>query len=147
MNAAADLEQALSIFAGLGDDRWAARTRLSMASLSRRQREWDRASEHAESALRTFRTIADQPAEGWALREFGIVLREQERYDEARDALAKAERIFAGLGDHLWQARALASRPRVDPGSSAVALDAARELCRGDGVTDAERIDWVLSEW
>lgn len=150
LRAATDLKQALSIFTRLGDERWAARTRLSMAGLLRRQDKLDEAARHADSALQTFRMIPDRPAQGWALRELGIVLREQGRHRDADDALAEAERLFDELGDRLWQARALASRARLnsrDSGLKDVMLDRAVELCHRDGVTDDEKVRWILSEW
>lgn len=146
--AADDLAKALTLFGALGDDRWAARTRLSMAALCRRQEGWSEASEHAGSALDTFRRIGDRPAQGWALRELGIALREQERYREASEALTECERLFADLGDPLWQARAIACHARLDHRRGhAARLDRATALCHQEGITGDAEVSWILSEW
>src|SRR6185437_4898544 len=113
-DAADDLAGALTLFSALGDDRWAARTQLSMAALDRRQERWSEACEHARSALDTFRAIGDRPAQGWALRELGIALREQGLFGEAGQTFTESESLFADLGDLLWQARAVACHARLD---------------------------------
>lgn len=149
-HAADDLAEALSLFGALGDDRWAARTRLSIAALHRRQERWSEACEHAGSALDTFSKIRDRPAQGWALRELWIALREQGHYREASEALTESERLFADLGDQLWQARALACHARLDQRRGqdcAARLSRATALCHQEGITSDAEVSWVLSEW
>jgi tetratricopeptide (TPR) repeat protein len=149
-NAASDLQRALGIFDRIGDCRWIARTQLSMAGLSRRQQKWDDALRYVSAALAAFRDLDDRPAEGWALRELGVVLRELDNHAGAYQALAESAEIFRGLGDQLWHARALASMAPLDlkhGEDSSPRLKQASAICMAAGISDAGRIAWILSEW
>jgi tetratricopeptide (TPR) repeat protein len=145
-----DLEAAAVTFEEIGDQRWLARARLSIAGLHRRRNDWLPATRNLEAALATFKEIRDQPAEARVLQEFGISLRDQDEFSPASQALAESLAIFRSLGDALWSARLLASQARLaarrddDP---APLMREATEICRNSGVISPQRIEIVLREW
>ncbi len=88
--------------------------------------------------------------DGFALRELRIARRDQEQHGEARQVLTESARIFAELGDQLWQARALASlQPLDQPSEHGLpgCFSQASALCHREGITDAGKASWILSEW
>ena len=138
------------IFNDVADHRWAARTRLSMAGVHRRQCEWAMAHECADAALTTFGEIGDQPAEAGALWELGLTLRGHGEFDRSSEMLASSLAIFQALGDAVWSARVLASTARlaaIRGDDAAPFLQEANETCRRAGIPSLERIAVVLREW
>jgi hypothetical protein len=103
-----------------------------------------------DAALAAFRAIGDQPAEARALRELGLLLRDQGDLPGAEAALDASQAIFGALGDALWMARVLISKASLaeargaDPGSL---MREAREICRQHGITSEEKITSALREW
>jgi tetratricopeptide (TPR) repeat protein len=101
-DAAADLAAALAIFQDLVGRRWTARTRMSIAGLGRLRKEWTQARQHLDAALEAFRVIGDRPAEARALREVGLLLRDQGDLDGSIQGLNDSRAIFDDLGDAPW---------------------------------------------
>ena len=122
----------------------------SIAGLCRLRQDWAAGREHLDAALAAFRAIGDRPAEARALRELGILLRDQGDLDSAGQALDASQAIFAELGDALWTARVLASKAVLEelrgsePGTAA---RQAAEICRQRGITAEENIARALREW
>ncbi len=123
---------------------------MSIAGLCRLRREWTAAGQHLDAALAACRAIGDRPAEARALRELGILLRDQGDLDGAGQALDASEGIFAELGDALWTARVLASRAvleRLHGSDPATLTGRAAGICRQSGITAEENIASALREW
>src|SRR5262249_30303514 len=145
-----DLFGALESFRCLGDRRWVARTDLSFVGLGRVRREWSAARQHLDEALQAFRTIGDRPAEARALRELGLLLRDQGDLPGAAGALDASRAIFDELGDALWVARVLAGQASLADArgtDSAALISEARQICRQRGIASEEKITTALREW
>ena len=149
-DAAGDLTGALDAFEAIGDRRWTARSRMSIAGLCRLRQEWATGRTHLDAALAAFRAIGDRAAEARALRELGILLRDQGELDGAEEALNASQAIFGELGDALWTARVLAGQAVLadlrgaDP---APLLREAADICRQHGITAEQNITRALREW
>ena len=101
-------------------------------------------------ALAAFGDIGDRPAEARALRELGLLLRDQGDLTGAETALNGSLAIFEALGDSLWAARLLDSKASVEDargGDPASLLAQARALCRQSGIASEEKITGALREW
>ena len=70
--------------------------------------------QHLDAALEEFRAIGDRPAEARALREAGLLLRDQGDLEGAGHALDTSHEIFTKLGDELWAARLLAGQAALE---------------------------------
>jgi tetratricopeptide (TPR) repeat protein len=149
-HAAHDLTAALDAFQAIGDRRWTARSRVSMAGLCRLQQDWTAGRQHLDAALSAFRDIGDRPAEARALRELGLLLRDQGELENSGQALDASQEIFTELGDKLWTARILVSKAVLEElrGADAVlAAQQAAEICRQCGITSEDSIARALKEW
>ena len=118
--------------------------------MRRAQKRWVDAARHVSQALDVFRAISDRPAQARALRELGMLLRDQGEPTRAEAAMAESRSIFTALGDELWTARTMASEAKLyelDGKDPAGILAEAGEICRRNGVTSENRINLLLREW
>jgi hypothetical protein len=108
------------------------------------------ARQQLDEALAAFGDIGDRPAEARALRELGLLLRDQGHLAGSDTALNGSHAIFEALGDSVWVARLLASKAALEEargGDSASLMNQARALCRQGGITAEEKITGALREW
>jgi hypothetical protein len=120
-----------------------------MAGLRRLQKQWADAGQHLDATLETFRAIGDRPGEARALRETGLLLRDQGDLKGAGQALDASQAIFGELGDVLWAARVLASKAVLEGlrgGDPELLARSAAAACRQRGIAE-EHIAGALREW
>ena len=123
---------------------------MSTAGVDRLRPDWTGTRRHLDVALAAFGDIGDRPAEARALRELGLLLRDQGDLTGAETALNGSLAIFEALGDSLWAARLLGSKASVEDargGDSASLLAQARALCRQGGIASEGKITGALREW
>ena len=106
--------------------------------------------QYLDAALAAFRDIGDRPAEARALRELGLLLRDQGDLSGAEAALGGGREIFEALGDPPWMARVLAGEAALEnarDGDPASLMPQARDLCQQGGISPEEKISGALREW
>jgi tetratricopeptide (TPR) repeat protein len=117
---------------------------------ARVRHEWTAARQHLDAALNTFRSIGDRPAEARALRELGILLRDQGELGSSGQALNASQEIFAELGDALWTGRVLVCKAALEDlrgADSAHLLRQAADIYRQHGIITEKHITSALREW
>lgn len=99
------LDQALALDSEPTEDR--ARALISLATLARRQGDFDRAVEAYEDGLAIFRTLEDPSGIATALNNLGVVAQDRGDYGRARELLTEALTYFEGEDDQLRSAACL----------------------------------------
>ncbi len=99
------LDAALAIDPAPTEDR--ARALISLATLARRQGDFDRAVEAYEAGLEIFRTLDDSSGIATALNNLGVVAQDRGDYARARELLTEALTYFESEDDQLRSAACL----------------------------------------
>jgi predicted ATPase/DNA-binding CsgD family transcriptional regulator len=99
------LDSALALDDGATEDR--ARALISLATLERRQGDFDRAVDAYEAGLAIFRTLDDSSGIATALNNLGVVAQDRGDYARARELLTEALTYFESEGDQLRSAACL----------------------------------------
>jgi predicted ATPase len=93
------LNEALSIFRELGDDRGEANVLWGIGNMQYFRNQIDPGSEVMRLALEKFRKVGDRTMEAWTLHMLGGALLRHGRVDESRAALREAMRTFYDASD------------------------------------------------
>jgi len=80
---------------------------ISLATLARRQGDYDSAIASYEEGLGIYRSLDDRSGIATALNNLGVVAQDQGDYDKARQLLTEAQQYFASIDDRPRNASAL----------------------------------------
>jgi predicted ATPase/DNA-binding CsgD family transcriptional regulator/Flp pilus assembly protein TadD len=99
------LTSALAV--GANPTRERASTLVGLATLARRQGDYDSAIESYQAGLAIYRELDDASGIATALNNLGVVVQDQGDYDRARQLMTEAQQYFESIGDQPRNASAL----------------------------------------
>ncbi len=97
-------DQALQIFADLGDLHEQARMHYHLGLLAQEGQRWEVAEERYQQAVRLFTELSNRSEQARALYHLGWVLREQRKWEPAEEAYQQALKLFVKASDAQSQA-------------------------------------------
>lgn len=97
-------QQALHIFADLGDQYEQARMHYQLGLIAQERQRWEGAEACHREAVRLFADISNRYEQARSLYHLGWALREQRKWEQAEESYQQALKMFVQVGDVSWHA-------------------------------------------